>query len=127
MVEIMREYLALRAKMDALKAEMKDLQSTMDVLEYQAIDALTESGVDNISLDGKSIYVRKQLWARATADAQSAVQTLLHAGLGDLITLGTQKLSAYFRGTEPDERAPEINAAFETYERASLGVRSSNR
>lgn len=66
---------------------------------------MSEKGVDNIKVNGRTIYFHSQYWAGYKNRKEDAVQALKEAGLDDYIkeTYNTHSLSAYFR-----ERIQEI-------------------
>lgn len=84
-----------------LDAEAKQLNAERAQLEPGLITMLEQVGMDSASVDGRTIYIRRQLWARAAEGDMAGLCRRLSEDpiLGNLITetVNTSKLSAHFR------------------------------
>jgi hypothetical protein len=122
-----KEYIALSEKRNELRKKEREIKQQMDEIEAQVIDDMTHQGVSSLDVDGKRAYLSTTLRARSKdGDHVRAVRALLDNGLDDLITLGPQKTSSYFRKfDDPEEIPPDLREAFEIYEQTSVNVRKS--
>lgn len=115
------------AAVKAAEAEMKELHDT--VVEY-----FQRHGVDKQTLDGITVYLRRELWAgrEEAADNAMACKALGDAGMGEMAEprINTQKLSAYAReldkqGTSLTDAHPELKGLIKVSEVFKIGARQS--
>lgn len=135
----LREYVALSARKAALKAELDDIQRQLSELEPQLIEAFADEGVQNINVDGHTVYLSAQLWASPVdGDYERACDALIAAGLGEFVgrRFNTNTLSAWIReyvrdetGNYPDDIQTALpqafNGAIEARKDWSLRVRKA--
>lgn len=122
-----KEFVQLSDERKQLKKKAREIKSQMDEIEAQVIDDMTQQGVSSLDVDGKRAYLSTTLRARSKdGNHVRAVKALQDHGLDDLITLGPQKASSYFRKfDDPEEIPPELREAFEMYEQTKVNVRKS--
>jgi hypothetical protein len=107
-----RRYKELRGLQQQGEAEAKAFKEEADKLEAELIDAFAEAGVQNINVDGKTVYLHRSVYARrcegVTADDVKAA--LRAAGAGELVTetVNANTLSAYVREFTEDDDAPGL-------------------
>lgn len=125
LIQLSQQFVKLTREKRALSAQVNQLNEQLEQIETQLTDAFTQAGVQNVNVEGMTVYISKMIWAKARFSPVKAIHTLERAGLGDLVTLGVQKVSAYFRGTDPSEIPPAVKRAFELEERYSIGAREA--
>lgn len=109
-----RRYKELREAQAASDAEAKAIKEEADKLEAELVEAFSEAGVQNLNVDGKTVYLHRSVYARRcdgiTADDVKAA--LRAAGAGDLVTetVNANTLSAYVREFTEDDDAPGLPA-----------------
>jgi hypothetical protein len=125
--------LARCAELVALKREAEGIEERMAVIDKRRkqIEAFLLDQFANhpelkrLSVDGRTVYLRRQLWAGAP-DKAAAHEALIAAGLGEYATKGfnTNSVSALYREWERDGIAPppELAGVITTGERFSIGV-----
>lgn len=93
-VELENEKIGLEAQLDGVKAEMAGL-------EPRILEAMVDSGVARISVDGRTLFTNRSLYAapaegKARPDVVAALKT---ADLGDFVSenYNANSLSAYVR------------------------------
>lgn len=62
---IVREYIQLRTRKDALDAELKDVNPKVEALAARVLEDMADDGVTQIKIDGLTISRRKTLWGSA--------------------------------------------------------------
>ena len=135
--EKLRRYVELDSRKRELKDELKTTNEEMRKLGEQLLNEFEHSGIQNINVDGVTIYIHRQLWAGAK-DKPAAIQALKKAGLVDYVaeTFNTQSLSAWVREqvalAEDDDMEdiydalpPEFRDAINVSERFELRARRS--
>lgn len=106
-IDKVRRYRELTDAQAASEAEAKAIKQEADILEAELIEAFTEAGLQNISLDGKTVFLHRSTFAQRkegiTADDVKAA--LRAAGAADLIgeTVNANTLSAYVREFVDDD------------------------
>ncbi len=107
-----RRYKELRGHQAASEAEAKAIKEEADKLEAELIDAFAEAGVQNINVDGKTVYLHRSVYARrcegvGLEDVKAALRA---AGAGDLVTetVNANTLSAYVRELTEEDDAPGL-------------------
>lgn len=107
-----REYQRFRELQKAADAELKGYKELADELEAELIDAFAEAGVQNINVDGKTVYLHRSVYARRCegVDAEAVKAALRAAGAEDLVTetVNANTLSAYVRELTEDDDAPGL-------------------
>lgn len=124
-----RKFVTLSARIKALEAEVAKLKQDREVLKTDLMDQLVEAGSNKIVVDGATVYIHQQLWAKPkNGDYESAIAALRLCGLGDLVkeTFNTNQLSAVIREMKREDRQiPEaLEATIETTDTYDLRVRS---
>lgn len=125
----LRRYRELREAQGISEAEVKAFKEEATKLEAELVDMFTDAGMQNINLDGKTIYLHRSVYAqrlpgKTLEDVKAA---LIAAGAGDLVTetVNANTLSAWVRELTEDDDAPglpdEVAAVLEPGER--FGVR----
>ena len=92
-------YVELDARKRELKDEQKQLNAEMRELGDKILRDFEREGIQNLNINGVTLYVHRQLWAGAAGDKQQACEALKRAGLLDYVTenFNTQSLSAWVR------------------------------
>jgi hypothetical protein len=131
--ELVREWMLLDERKRQLKAELEDVEEQIT----QKIDAVTDefvnSGVNNIRIDGRTVYVACDRWPKVKGDKPALVAAMKANGLGDFVKedFNTQSLRGVMNEwirTRMDELTPDERAVFDVNDaipealRESLGV-----
>jgi hypothetical protein len=106
--ELSRKAKVIKADADAVNDEMKQLESII-------LMAFEREGVQNMKVDGMTLYLHSQVWASAKdGDKDGAMQALKANGLGHFVqeSFNTQTLSAWVR-----ERQAAVAEAVKNAER----------
>ena len=119
-------YIEVRDARAALSAQDRKLKDEQEALAEQIIDNFTQEGISSLNIRGRCVYVSRSEKARpAGGDHVAAVRALFAAGMDQLVTLGSQKMSAFLRATPPEGRDAALMAAWEVYESCSVGCRKA--
>jgi hypothetical protein len=131
-MERVREYARLRAERGELEDRLAALKAKLEELEPLALDYFQEHGVDRLSLDGVTLYLRREVWAGKCegVTADQAVDALHRFGFEDFAQprVNYQGLSALFREREREEgiegAVPEaLREVFQAVESYRIGAR----
>jgi len=121
------KYIALLdARERDLKAKRKEIADIADEAKDVVLDRMIESGTAKISAAGKTLYIHRQEYARVRGKQHAkAVKVLQANGKQDLITLGTQKLSAFLRSNPLEDQPEDMQKMFGVWEKEEVRVRKS--
>lgn len=114
-LDLLRRYSILRGSQKISEAEAAAFKDEATAIEAQLIEAFTEAGLQNINLDGKTIFLHRTTFAQRKngATAEDVKAALRAAGAGDLVqeTVNSQTLGAWVRelvDAEEDGRGPGL-------------------
>ena len=96
----LRKYVTLTAQKRELMAELDELRECMDVLEAELVEAFADEGIQNVNLDGHTVYLQSQLWAGPVeGDYERACDALDACGLSEFVgrRFNSNTLSAWVR------------------------------
>lgn len=119
-----------KATKEACDAALELAKDELQRAEQAALDAFERAGIQSIKLDGRTTYLRRDLYASTRKGAKEAlIAALRHHELADLVgeTVSGQSLSAYVRERERegDEVPPEIAEHITVAEVFRVGERAS--
>jgi hypothetical protein len=127
MLEQVKQIVAIKNQMEELETQLKALKQQYDELEPQVIDYMTQEGLQRLTVDGRTVYVNRQIWASVDRTNPLALEILRQNGLTDFIEekVNGQRISAYVR--EYDKSGEDIpgwcNEALRITEKFSVGMR----
>lgn len=108
----LRRYKELREAQATSEAEAKAIKEEANKLEAELVDEFAEAGVQNINVDGKTIYLHRSVFAQRCAGvtAEDVKAALIAAGASDLVTetVNANTLSAWVRELTEDDDAPGL-------------------
>lgn len=125
--DLIRRYLALKDRKEALDAQAKDVAAELETVQAALLERWSEDGTTSQRVDGRLVSLRRQAYATVVdSDYDRAARALKEAGLEGLLRPNTQTLSAWIR--EREAAGEPLPASFEgaigLYERFSLSVRN---
>jgi len=123
--EDLRRLLALRQDKERHEDVLKGINAEIEILTSRILDRWTDDGVDSVKMDGKTIYVRRSIYAKVL-DREHVAEAMREAGLDSMLTPNTNTLSAWLREREDNGEPipPALDGIVGTYERFSLSVRN---
>lgn len=121
----LKRLLTLNAEKDELEARLKTVNSEREHITQTILDRWSEDGTQSIKLDGKTVYLRRSVYAKVL-DREHVAEALREAGLDSMLTPNTNTLSAWLREKEEngEPMPPGLDGIVGTYERFALGVRN---
>lgn len=137
-IKKVQQFAELYDKKKELKNQLNEVKDELAKLEEELTPEFEKAGVPNISVNGRTIYIHKQLWAGYKNSKEEALEALRKAGLDNYIyeTYNTNSLSAYFREVYRDHEdeygfiddpekilTPELNGEIKLTEKISLRSR----
>ena len=128
--EELKRFVALEERRRQLEAEVETIRAEATELEQRLLPQFEQEGFEKISIDGRTVYVERKLWAKARDGNKAAVcKALKRARLGDYVeeTFNTNSLSAYVRELDREERPlpPSLREVLEVSEVFKLRTRRS--
>ena len=126
----LKRFVALEERRRQLEAEVDTIKAEATELEQRLLPQFEQEGFEKISIDGRTVYVERKLWAKARDGNKAAVcKALKRARLGDYVeeTFNTNSLSAYVRELDREERRlpPSLREVLEVSEVFKLRTRRS--
>ena len=107
-IDPIKRWNELKDRKATLEDELDEVKAQLAELDSQIQESFIEEGVQNIKVDGHTVFLYRQIWAKK-ADPEMSTQEICDAlgaaGLGDFVKEGynTQTLSAWLREQEqPD-------------------------
>ena len=128
---LLGEYAALTKEKAELNAALNGVVRRMGELEPTVLDYFAQHGVNQVRVEGVTLYPLRQQFARMKpeVDRDSASAALRDAGLGDYVseTFNLNSISAFFREAERngEDLHPAVHAAFDVIDKWRVGARTS--
>ena len=128
--EELKRFVALEERRRQLEAEVDAVKAEAAELEQRLLPQFEQGGFEKISIDGRTVYIERKLWAKARDGDKAAVcKALKRCRLGDYVeeTFNTNSLSAYVRELDREGRAlpPSLAAVLDVSEVFKLRTRRS--
>jgi hypothetical protein len=126
----MKEYVELSKARADLETELEALRKRSEEIEPVLLEQMSADGMQRVNAHGRTVYVHRQLWAKARGDKSAVVEALRGCGLPQYVTpesFNTNSLSAYVREIEQGEGElpTALKDVLELTEKYSLRVRAS--
>ena len=126
----LKRFVALEERRRALEAEVDTIKAEASELEGRLLPQFEQSGLERVSIDGRTVYVERKLWAKPKdGDKPAVCKALKRARLGDYVeeTFNTNSLSAYVRELDREGRAmpPSLAGVLDVSEIFKLRTRRS--
>lgn len=112
-IKLLREFVSIDSKISELDTELKILKKRKAEIDPVLQEQFASAGIQNINIDGRTVYVSNQIWAKKEDGATDAdvVAALKAAGFGEMYVsekFSHQSLSALIREwVNNDEDLPE--------------------
>jgi len=125
--DILKKYINLNEQKKNLNAELRTIQDELNSLEPLIIDHLIENDTDRVTINGKNISYKTQIWMKKeTWDDRLIKDTLRKLDMEEYISLNSQRLSSWIREKiQSGEGIPkELNGILSYHEKTSVSVTS---
>lgn len=112
---LLSKFLELDTEKRELKEQLERATRERGAVEAELLEAFAEEGIDSIKKDGRTVYLHRQLWAKAKdGDRERAVAILRKCRLQEYIRedFNTQQVSAFAR--EHDKEGTSLPKHFDT-------------
>lgn len=122
-----RQYVQYVHEKQRLEASLKLVKEQMDELEPRVLDHMANNGVQRMTVDGITLHIRRELWARATSPEAPDVLRAHDLGFMARETVNAQTLSAWVReqdanGTPIPEAIAAVIAVAEVYKLGAVSA-----
>ena len=126
----LKRFVALEDRRKQLEAEVESIKAEASELEGLLLPQFEQSGMERVSIDGRTVYVERKLWAKAKdGDKPAVCKALKRCRLGDYVeeTFNSNSLSAYVRELDREGRhlPPSLVSVLEVSEVFKLRTRRS--
>lgn len=122
----LQQWLKLDERKRDLEAELSQIKDDMKAIHDTLLDSILEDGVSSLKVNERTVYIYRQVWAKPVEGKTLPLVHVLEAtGLGHIITVNSQSLSAMFRGENVKDVPPDVFNLVETREDVSLRSRKS--
>ena len=95
-----RKFVQLHRHRKKLEAELERNKETAEKLEAELCEEFAAAGIQNISIDGATVFLARQIWASpAAGQGEALARAMRTIGMGDLVkeTVNANQLSAFVR------------------------------
>jgi hypothetical protein len=98
-ISLMKRYAKLEKAKAALSAAMDRVEAKLEPLREAVTDELIDAGIEKMTVDGRTIFIKHDIWARLLKGKPEAIKALKEAGLEEYIAenFNMNSLSAYVR------------------------------
>lgn len=131
-IDKIRTYQRLRAEEDRLTAEGKAMKEEADRLEQELVEMFSEAGLQNLNVDGKTVYLGRKTFAqwKSGMDPEEKRAALRAAGHDELIseTINANTLAAFVRELVDEGgpgMPPELADLLELGESYRIGINAA--
>lgn len=108
--DTLRRFVALTKRKRELEAKLDEVKAELVDLEAEVLRVFEECGIERITVDGMTLFLRRELWASKREDVswEEACRKLIEAGFGEYVSprFSTQSISALIREREQDNLPP---------------------
>ena len=130
MLDKVKRIVELKKQMEELDTQIKALKKEYDELEPQVIEYMEKEGLQRLTVDDRTVYVNRQIWASLNKANPEALEILRENGLEDFIEekVNSQRISAFVREFEKNsEDIPDwCRDALNITEKYAVGIRKIN-
>ena len=117
--DALHEFVQLEKDRRQLEAQLKSLKARKAKLEEQLLTEFEQTGVQNMRVDGMTVFIHRQTWANHAGNPAALVEAMRAAGMDEMVkvSVNTQTLSAWVRELEsieepiPEAVAPHISVS----------------
>jgi hypothetical protein len=125
-----KRYVELADRKKRLQEELDAVSAEARPLEKEIIQEFEQTGVHSVKVDGATVFLYRQLWAKAKeGNYDRACEALAGAGLGSFVErrFNTHSISAYVREQEAcgQDIPASIRDALEISETYSVRTRKA--
>lgn len=97
----------LKDRKDELADELKEVKAQLAGSEEQILSEFVEEGIQNVKVNGKTVYIHRQVWAAKEEDVSpEEIQAAFDAaGLSEFVTgiYHSSQVSSWLRELEQDD------------------------
>ena len=126
----LKRLLKLDAEKKELEKKLEKVKETRKEVEGRLLTQFEKAGMRSANVDGKTVYIHKQLWASPKDGRTAVCDALRELGMGDeyvVENFNTNSLSAYVRELDAqEEELPEkLSAVIDVVAKFALRVRKA--
>lgn len=126
-MDLLKVFKGLLARKKELDADVEEVKREIAELQPQVLDMFAREGIQHIKIDGKILYLRKQLWAglQDGVTREDAIQSLKQHGLDDYVSESYNliQVSAHFRELARESDDYVLPEGFKVTEKFTISLR----
>ena len=98
-IRLLKRFAKLEKARAALSAAMDRIDAKLDPTREAVTDALIDAGVDRMTVEGRTIFIKHDIWAKLLKGRKEAIEALKKAELEEYVAenFNMNSLSAYVR------------------------------
>lgn len=103
--QLAARFAGIENEIKRLESEVEELKTKKKEIEIELLDKFIDSGTQNTKVNGRIIYVKREVWAGHNGDVEAFCDSMEKAGLGGMVkrSVNSQTFSAYVRELENNE------------------------
>lgn len=96
---LVKQFITLEQKRRKKEDDLEEIKKELASLEQDLLLRFERAGTQKMTVNGHTVFIHRQLWAKAKGEPWLTVQALKDADLGELVEekFNTHRLSAYVR------------------------------
>ena len=131
-INIYQRYLAVANSERELKDELESLKEERERLEQAVLDELAEGGLTSVTIDGRTIYTRRDIFPRYPQGKEAAIKLVLQGEFREIAKTRTDIHHQTMRAllielSETDSLPPEWEGVIEVGEVYRVGNTAASR
>jgi hypothetical protein len=128
--EQLKRFVALEERRKELEGEIDRIKAQAAELESALMPQFEQAGIERVSVDGRTVYIERKLWAKAKYGDKAAVcKALKRCRLGSFVeeSYNSNSLSGLIREWDSEEKPlpPSLREVLEVSEVFRLRTRRS--
>lgn len=128
--EQLKRFVALEERRRELEGEIDRIKAEATELESSLMPQFEQAGIERVSIDGRTVFIERRLWASAkNGDKLAVCKALKRARLSEFVqeSFNSQSLSALVREWDREGRPvpPSLREVLEVSEVFKLRTRRS--
>lgn len=131
-INIYQRYLAVASSERELKDKLESLKEEREQLEQAVLDEMAEGGLTSVTIDGRTIYTRRDIFPRYPQGKEAAIKLVLQGEFREIAKTRTDIHHQTMRAllielSETDSLPPEWEGVIEVGEVYRVGNTAASR
>jgi len=104
-IGLIKKFVKLERAKSALADATNRINAKIDQIREQVCDNMTDAGIQNMKVDGRTVYTVNEIWPKRLGTPEEVVAALKEADLKEYVKTGynNQSVAALFREMDRNE------------------------